>query len=221
MSLPAAPAIGAMSGALTLTNPLDILLASVNSNPYFIGLMMLLLNLGGRFLSLEVSKEQEKFLSHPFIRRFFLFVVLFVATRNIIIATGLTILVIICLGYLFNENSELCLWKSCIPDKSDKPAQVQDNFVGLTPELATGVWVGAEDRSVRFRSMQWGQGARLALPIYGYYMQKVYKDPKIALSTTDFKEPRSYDPKAFSCSGGDILPTPAQEEVIPEEIDFQ
>ena len=136
MSLPAAPAIGAMSGALTLTNPLDILLASVNSNPYFIGLMMLLLNLGGRFLSLEVSKEQEKFLSHPFIRRFFLFVVLFVATRNIIIATGLTILVIICLGYLFNENSELCLWKSCIPDKSDKPAQVQENFVGLTPEEA-------------------------------------------------------------------------------------
>jgi hypothetical protein len=136
MSLPAAPAIGAMSGALTLTNPLDILLASVNSNPYFIGLMMLLLNLGGRFLSLEVSKEQEKFLSHPFIRRFFLFVVLFVATRNIIIATGLTIIVIICLGYLFNENSDLCLWKSCIPDKSEKPAQVQENFVGLTPEEA-------------------------------------------------------------------------------------
>jgi len=51
-------------------------------------------------------------------------------------------------------------------------------------------------------------------------MQKVYKDPKIALSTTDFKEPRSYDPKAFSCSGGDILPTPTQEEVIPEVIDF-
>jgi hypothetical protein len=58
-SLPAAaPAIGAVAGALALTNPLDVLMASVNSNPYFIGLMMLLLNLGGRFLALEISKEQ-------------------------------------------------------------------------------------------------------------------------------------------------------------------
>jgi penicillin-binding protein 1A len=124
-------------------------------------------------------------------------------------------------GSLRGGNS----WGNVLAPTAGKTGTTQSNsdgwFVGLTPELATGVWVGAEDRSVRFRSMQWGQGARLALPIYGYYMQKVYKDPKIALSTTDFKEPRSYDPKAFSCSGGDILPTPAQEEVIPEEIDFQ
>lgn len=124
-------------------------------------------------------------------------------------------------GSLRGGNS----WGNILAPTAGKTGTTQSNsdgwFVGLTPELATGVWVGAEDRSVRFKSMQWGQGARLALPIYGYYMQKVYKDPKIALSTTDFKEPRSYDSKAFSCSGGDILPTPAQEEVIPEVIDFQ
>lgn len=123
-------------------------------------------------------------------------------------------------GSLRGGNS----WGNILAPTAGKTGTTQSNsdgwFVGLTPELATGVWVGAEDRSVRFKSMQWGQGARLALPIYGYYMQKVYKDPKIALSTTDFKEPRSYDSKAFSCSGGDILPTPAQEEVIPEVIDF-
>ena len=118
-----------------MTNPLDILMASVNSNPYFIGLMMLLLNLGGRFLSLEISKEQEKFLSQPLVRRFFLFAVLFVATRNVVIAGGLAVIVIVCLGYLFNENSDLCLWKSCIPDPA-KPEVQQENFVGLTPEEA-------------------------------------------------------------------------------------
>jgi hypothetical protein len=135
-ALPAAgPAIGAVAGALAMTNPLDILMASVNSNPYFIGLMMLLLNLGGRFLALEISKEQEKFLSQPMVRRFFLFAVLFVATRNIVIAGGLAIIVIVCLGYLFNENSDLCLWKSCIPDPA-KPEVVQENFVGLTSEEA-------------------------------------------------------------------------------------
>lgn len=134
--LPAAgPAIGAVAGALAMTNPLDILMASVNSNPYFVGLMMLLLNLGGRFLSLEISKEQEKFLSQPVVRRFFLFAVLFVATRNVVIAGGLAIIVIVCLGYLFNENSDLCLWKSCIPDPA-KPEAKQESFVGLTPEEA-------------------------------------------------------------------------------------
>jgi penicillin-binding protein 1A len=78
--------------------------------------------------------------------------------------------------------------------------------MGLTPELVTGVWVGAEDRSVRFRSTDQGQGARTALPIYGYYMQKVYKDPVIALSTTDFDVPLSYDPKQFQCTGQPAAP---------------
>jgi len=116
------------------TNPIDILMASLNSNPYFIGLMMLLLNLGGRFLSLEISKDQEKILSMPMVRRFFLFAVLFVATRNVLIAAGLAIIVILCIGYLFNENSDLCLWKSCIA----KPIATtkQESFVGLSAEEA-------------------------------------------------------------------------------------
>jgi len=132
MSFPAAAATVSLGTAVA--NPLDLVMASVNSNPYFIGLMMLLLNLGGRFLALEISKEQEKFLSHPIVRRFFLFAVLFVGTRNLIIAAGLTVIVIIMLGYLFNENSELCLWHSCI-NKPDPPVK-QEGFIGLTPEEA-------------------------------------------------------------------------------------
>lgn len=96
-------------------------------------------------------------------------------------------------------------WGGITAPTAGKTGTTQSNsdgwFVGLTPELVTGVWVGAEDRSVRFRTMEWGQGARMALPIYGYYMQKVYKDPVIALSTRDFTPPQSYDPKMFSCSG--------------------
>jgi hypothetical protein len=134
MSFPAAAAATAAIGA-TVANPLDILMAGVNSNPYFIGIMMLLLNLGGRFLALEISKDQEKFLSHPFVRRFFLFAVLFVATRNVVIAAGLAIIVILVLGYLFNENSELCLWRSCI---TGPPVVVSGNegFTGLSAEEA-------------------------------------------------------------------------------------
>ena len=126
--------VPALVPQITVMNPLDVLMTSINTNPYFIGLMMLLLNFGGRFLSLEISKEQEKFLSKPIVRRFFLFAVLFVATRNIVIAAGLAILVILLLGYLFNENSDLCLWKNCL----DMPPQnIQlEGFAGLTPEEA-------------------------------------------------------------------------------------
>lgn len=114
MSLPAVAATASAAQAIVSMNPLDALIGTINSNPYFIGLMMLSLNLGGRFLGLEISKDQEKFLSQPMVRRFFLFAVLFVATRNVIIAAGLTVIVIVLLGYLFNENSSLCLWKHCV-----------------------------------------------------------------------------------------------------------
>lgn len=76
-------------------------------------------------------------------------------------------------------------------------------YMGLTPELVTGVWVGAEDKQVRFQSMAWGQGARMALPIFGYYMQKAYKDPKLKISQADFEVPIGYDPQMFACDGDD------------------
>ncbi len=62
-------------------------------------------------------------------------------------------------------------------------------FMGLTPDLVTGVWVGAEDRSVHFPTIAWGQGGRMALPIYGFYMQKVYADKSIKISQKDFEKP--------------------------------
>ena len=62
-------------------------------------------------------------------------------------------------------------------------------FIGITPDLVTGVWTGAEDRSVRFSTTEKGQGANMALPIYGYYMNKVYADSTIAISTGDFERP--------------------------------
>jgi len=62
-------------------------------------------------------------------------------------------------------------------------------FMGLTPDLVTGVWVGGEDRSVRFRSITLGQGANMALPIWALYMKRIYADSKLKLSTGDFERP--------------------------------
>ena len=55
-------------------------------------------------------------------------------------------------------------------------------FIGFTPELVTGVWVGGEERTIHFNTMALGQGARAALPIYGLYMKKVYADKKLPYS---------------------------------------
>ncbi len=52
-------------------------------------------------------------------------------------------------------------------------------FMGFTPQLSTACWVGGEDRSIRFDRMNYGQGAAMALPIYGLFMQKLYADPSI------------------------------------------
>jgi penicillin-binding protein 1A len=75
-------------------------------------------------------------------------------------------------------------------------------FMGLTPNLVTGVWVGGEERAIRFRSMLWGQGARMALPIYGYYMQKAYANPSLKLTEGDFIKPEHYDESEFNCTPG-------------------
>ena len=111
-------------------------------------------------------------------------------------------------------------WGGIYAPTAGKTGTTQNNsdgwFIGVTPELVTGVWVGAEDRSVRFKDMTWGQGGRMALPIYGYYMQRVYKDPVIALSTKDFIPPADYDPQAYSCNQVYV------EEVVDDsEIPFQ
>jgi len=74
-------------------------------------------------------------------------------------------------------------------------------FIGITPDLVTGVWTGAEDRSVRFASTALGQGANMALPIYGYYMNKVYADSTITISTGDFERPAGDLGLVLDCGG--------------------
>ncbi len=62
-------------------------------------------------------------------------------------------------------------------------------FMGITPDLVTGVWVGGEDRSIRFRSISLGQGANMALPIWALYMKKIYADKELNISISDFEAP--------------------------------
>ena len=70
-------------------------------------------------------------------------------------------------------------------------------FVGFTPSLVSGVWVGGEDRSIHFDNMTAGQGANMALPIWSIYMQKVYADEELGYSVEEqFDIPEWFDPEA-------------------------
>ncbi len=62
-------------------------------------------------------------------------------------------------------------------------------FMGIVPNLCTGVWVGAEDRSVHFESTRYGQGATMALPIWALYMKQCYKNKDLGISKSSFKRP--------------------------------
>ncbi len=64
-------------------------------------------------------------------------------------------------------------------------------FVGMVPNLATGVWVGCEDRSARFKSLVYGQGATSALPIWGLFMEKCYADKELNVSKGEFERPKN------------------------------
>lgn len=87
-------------------------------------------------------------------------------------------------------------------------------FIGLTPELVAGAWVGGEDRSIHFNSMVEGQGATMALPIWGKFFSKVYADPKLKVSKGEFPRPKNLDPNLeLDCSKYDATDNDGSEEI--------
>ena len=78
---------------------------SLNQSKYFAGIMMLVLNLGSKYITMELSESQDELLKNKIIRRFLVFTVVFVATRDIFVSLILTGIFIILVSGLFNENS--------------------------------------------------------------------------------------------------------------------
>ena len=82
------------------------------------------------------------------------------------------------------------VFKNPIAGKTGTSQNQSDGwFVGMVPNLAAGVWVGCEDRSARFKSITYGQGAVAALPIWGMFMKKCYEDKDLDVSTKAFERP--------------------------------
>lgn len=90
-------------------------------------------------------------------------------------------------------------------------------FIGMVPNLATGVWVGAEDRSVHFPTITYGQGATMALPIWGMYMKDVYADDKLDISKDDFERPENLSIEINCDNYGQRK---SSQSSVPDELDF-
>ena len=72
-------------------------------------------------------------------------------------------------------------------------------FMGITPDLVAGVWVGGEERDIHFDVMSRGQGSAMALPIFGLFMKKVYADKSINLTQGPFERPVNFDMRLLEC----------------------
>lgn len=97
-------------------------------------------------------------------------------------------------------------------------------FMGMVPNLVTGVWVGAEDRAVHFKSITYGQGAAMALPIWGMYMKSCYEDKTLDVSQGSFTRPSelsiAVDCEGYVPDGGDSQGLDLLDDEVPDELEM-
>jgi hypothetical protein len=110
-------------------DPLSSAILFINTNPYIIGCFMLILNLGGRFLSMELTKKQEEFLSASWLRPALFFTVVFIATRNIAAAFWVTLLFFAIIWVIANEKSPYCMIPSWCGHNNDEKKKIYENNV--------------------------------------------------------------------------------------------
>jgi len=97
---------------------------------------------------------------------------------------------------------EYDLWKKGneIGGKTGTSSNFSDAwYMGITKDLVTGVWVGAENRSVHFKTSQTGEGSRTALPIFGTYLEKLYHDPKSGITYGKFPKLKIKSGRKYYC----------------------
>lgn len=90
-------------------------------------------------------------------------------------------------------------------------------FMGLTPDLVAGCWVGGEERSVHFNSTNEGQGASMALPIWGKFFQKVYADPSLKITKNGFVKPANMGNIELDCS---VYDAQTEKDIPIDDLDF-
>ncbi|RZJ51208.1 MAG: penicillin-binding protein [Flavobacterium sp.] len=109
------------------------------------------------------------------------------------------------------------MFKNPIAGKTGTTQNQSDGwFMGMVPNLVTGVWVGCEDRSARFKSLTYGQGATAALPVWAYFMKLCYADKDLQVSKSEFERPANLSIKVDCYSAPKVKDTTATEQNTDE-----
>ena len=114
------------------------------------------------------------------------------------------------------------LWKkdNQIGGKTGTSSDYVDGwYMGITKDLVTGIWVGADDRSVHFTTSETGEGSHTALPIFGRFMEKVYADQKLGYTYGAFPKPWVKITKEYNCPSPRIVEDTTSTDSISNPID--
>ncbi|MFW0736660.1 MULTISPECIES: penicillin-binding protein 1A [unclassified Flavobacterium] len=113
------------------------------------------------------------------------------------------------------------MFKNPIAGKTGTTQNQSDGwFMGMVPNLVTGVWVGCEDRSARFKSLTYGQGATAALPIWGYFMKLCYADEGLQISKSEFERPANLSIKVDCYTRPAVVKDTTQTEQNTDEFEL-
>lgn len=102
-----------MESISNVSNVVSNSFSSINNSKFFAGIMMLVVNIGSRYVTFKFSKSQEEYIKNKIAREFLIFAIIWMATRDLIISIIMTSSFIILADYLFNENSNFCI----LPEK--------------------------------------------------------------------------------------------------------
>lgn len=116
---------------------------------------------------------------------------------------------------------EYDLWKGNeIGGKTGTTSNHSDGwFMGVTKDLVTGVWVGGEDRSIHFRTSNLGEGSKTALPVYGLFMERIYKDKDLGYTMGRFPGPTVKISKKYNCTT--VLPKVEEPDSLFFDLNFE
>ena len=121
-----------VNGPIPFLDNIRFNLHSLNSHPLFIGLMVIMLNIGSKYITIKLSKSQEQYLKNSLGRQFLIFAIMWSGTRDIVYAILLTGAFVAMADYLFNEDSNYCVIPQYLRNYADMVDTNDDGFVTPT-----------------------------------------------------------------------------------------
>ena len=121
-----------ITGLKTLGIKIDSHIQNINNSKIFAGFMIIILNIASKFINFKLSKSVERYLKHTFSKQILVFVIAWMGTRDIYMALLIAIIFIVCVDYLFNEDSALC----CLPKSMTDSLAKLDEDETVTEEDA-------------------------------------------------------------------------------------